>query len=194
MAGFGTSPVGYLHFVRSPSHVIQLRILLSVVKRRRGTEFRSFPASTPFFSTCYHTPHLKPFFLMSSRAPERYFPSITSVLTRAEHSFHIPVYRPSLCLRYKPYPPPPPPQNDRLMNTIDYRDSESAIGTSLPTIIEEDLEEIEDTDDDITISPESSPTRARRLSSLIMELVLAVRQNLASNSGKTSAVDAESKI
>jgi len=194
MAGFGTSPVGYLHFVRSPSHVIQLRILLSVVKD--DEEPNSGPSCfyTLFFSTCYHTPHLKPFFLMSSRAPERYFPSITSVLTRAEHSFHIPVYRPSLCLRYKPYPPPPPPQNDRLMNTIDYRDSESAIGTSLPTIIEEDLEEIEDTDDDITISPESSPTRARRLSSLIMELVLAVRQNLASNSGKTSAVDAESKI
>jgi len=132
---------------------------------------------------------------MTVRAPERYYPSITFVLTQAQYPLRLPAYRTSHRLRYHPYPRYGPLiQDDSLMTTVDYRycDPPAATGHLLRSMVEEDLDLV---NLDLAISPsQSREPRARRLSTLVIELAFVVRRNLGIIPGRTYLrVDAEAE-
>jgi len=122
-----------------------------------------------------------PLHLMASRVPNHNLPTITCMLAQEQYSYlRLPAYRVSHRLRYHPYPRYAPPSQDDSLMTIPL----AATGSSLPTVIEEDLEIAMFGPTISARQTESHNPRARRLSALVVELAFVVRRNLASTRAK----------
>ncbi|OCH93441.1 hypothetical protein OBBRIDRAFT_790314 [Obba rivulosa] len=115
------------------------------------------------------------------RALEPAYPSFTLVLTNAgKDSLRLPAYRASHKERYHPYPRYPRRSADCLMQTVDYRDigapsrstSLNAPHTSSPLGAD-----VANLDIALHADDEAAAEGDRKLSALIIDLALAIRQH-----------------
>ncbi|PCH37966.1 hypothetical protein WOLCODRAFT_161193 [Wolfiporia cocos MD-104 SS10] len=115
------------------------------------------------------------------------YPSFSLALSRAgNYTSRLPAYRESHRRRYHPYPRSPRRQSpDYLMNTVDYRYEDAfnvaaSLLESPPDIIRAgEAGDLENLDRALHYGTELRPKALQRLTTLIVDLALAVRRRLA---------------
>ncbi|KAI0780917.1 hypothetical protein BD413DRAFT_15379 [Trametes elegans] len=116
------------------------------------------------------------------------FPSFTLVMTQPYDSMRLPTYRESHVLRYHPYPRKHPKTSETLLRRVDHRYDEDCAPRPPPEVADElALTPLQDTREEAALSLDramdredgegmAAVKRRRSLTSLILDLALAVRE------------------